>query len=64
MAGNDFRVASRTQNTVHLGHFLPNVPLIPLGQAAGDQNFAHQALRLQGGGLQNDSRWLRISPSR
>ena len=49
--GNDFRVASRAQNAVHLGHFLQNVPLIPLGQAAGDQDFAHQSLCFQGGGL-------------
>ena len=49
--GNDFRVASGAKNAVHLGYFLQNVPLIPLGQAAGDQDFAHQSLRFQGGGL-------------
>ena len=31
-------IAPRTQHTVHLGHFLTDLPLIPLGEASGDQN--------------------------
>ena len=34
--GHDFRIAAGAQNAVHLGQLLENVPLIPLGQAAGD----------------------------
>ena len=49
----DFRVAAGSQNAVHFGHLLHDFVLVPLGQAAGDQNLAHQALLFQLGGLQN-----------
>ena len=51
--GDDLRVAAGAQNPVHLGQLLLNVPLIPLGQAAGDQDFPHQTLLFQGGGSQD-----------
>ena len=51
--GHDLGVAASAQNAVHLGHLLCNVPLIPLRQAAGDQNLSHQPLRFQLGSLQN-----------
>ena len=45
---NDFRIASGAEKAVHLGHFLQDLLLIPLGQAAGHQNFSDFPLRLQG----------------
>ena len=45
--GDDLAVAARTQNAVHLGHLGEDLVLIPLGEAAGDQDLTQLPCGLQ-----------------
>ena len=49
----DFRIAARTQDTVHLWHFLDNLVLVALRKAAGNQNLSDLPLCLQRTGHEN-----------
>ena len=51
--GDNLCVAARAQQTVHLRHFLCNLSLIALGEAAGNQNLANLALGFHGTGHEN-----------
>ena len=58
--GDNLCVAARAQQTVHLRHFLCNLSLIALGEAAGNQNLANLALGFHGTGHENVVNCLRL----
>ena len=44
---DNLRITAGTQNAIHFRHLLRDFILIPLGKAAGNQDFADQSLLLE-----------------